>query len=63
MKRKALPWWLEPGPEICPFCEGRIHFEALLFCATCDRPVCTTCLVDVSRKALCPECYAETGGA
>lgn len=64
MKRKALPWWLEPGPESCPFCEGQLHFEALVYCADCDRPICPTCQVEVvSRRVLCPECYAETGGA
>jgi hypothetical protein len=65
MKSKALPWWLEPGPEICPFCEVHLHFEVMLYCATCDRPICPTCQVEImeSRSVLCPECYAETGGA
>lgn len=59
MSKKPLPWWLEAGPENCPFCAGRVHFEALAYCADCDRPVCPTCLVPADR-ALCPEC-AEAG--
>lgn len=65
MSRKQFPWWLEAGPESCPFCESRVHFEAVVYCSDCDRPVCPTCLAELleSRSVLCPECHAETGGA
>lgn len=65
MHVKQIPWWLEAGPQSCPFCEGRLHFEALLYCAECDRPICPTCLQELheSRSALCPECYDERGPA
>lgn len=61
MSKKHLPWWLETGPETCPFCTGRLHVEVLSFCADCDRPVCPTCLVEESR-VLCPECAEEGTG-
>lgn len=53
------PWWLEPGPETCPFCEIRLHFEAVCYCPECDQPICPTCVVEVyaPRQILCPECY------
>lgn len=64
MHIRQLPWWLEEGPESCPFCDSRLHYEALLYCADCDRPVCPTCLVEhlESRSVLCPECHDERGG-
>lgn len=64
MTGKKQPWWLEPGAETCPFCETRLHFEALVYCTDCDRPVCPICLVEIreSRRLLCPECHAEAGG-
>lgn len=57
------PWWLEPGPEICPFCEVHFHFEAASWCADCDRPLCQTCLIEVfsRRRVLCPDCHAQAG--
>ena len=65
MNLRRLPWWLEAGAEACPFCEIRLHFEALAFCVDCDRPICATCLVErlESRTVLCPECHAGRGGA
>ncbi len=64
MSEKQFPWWLETGAGSCPFCENRLHFEALVYCTDCDRPVCPTCLEKApeSRSVLCPECHAEAGG-
>ncbi|WP_148863522.1 hypothetical protein [Marinobacter fonticola] len=55
-------WWLSPGGEYCPFCEGSWHAEALAYCIACDRPVCHTCVIDEvqSSDLLCPECAAES---
>lgn len=59
-KPSPTPWWLEPGPETCPFCEIRLHFEAIGYCSECDQPICPTCALEVlaTRQVLCPECYS-----
>lgn len=55
-------WWLSPGGEYCPFCEGAMHAEALAYCIGCDRPVCHVCVVDSidSNDLLCPECATQS---
>lgn len=55
---KQLPWWLEEGTESCPFCGNRFHFEALVYCRDCDRPICPACLVE-GHRVRCPECRTE----
>jgi hypothetical protein len=59
-KPSPLPWWLESGPETCPFCEIRVHLEATYHCPACDQPICTTCAVTVfkTRQVLCPDCHS-----
>ncbi len=59
--RKQLPWWLEKGAAVCPFCEDRLHVEALAYCSDCDRPICPACLVAEGHRALCPECHSDMG--
>ena len=61
MNGNKLPWWLEAGAESCSFCESPLHYEAMVFCVDCDRPVCPACLVERDRSALCPECHDERG--
>ncbi len=52
------PWWLEPGPEHCDFCQYSFHYEAGYHCVHCDRPVCPVCVVSVRAEhtVTCPEC-------
>ena len=56
---QVTAWWLEPGPETCPFCEARFHFEATCYCSHCDQPICPACVIEVfaSRQVLCPQCH------
>ncbi|HKK53723.1 MAG TPA: hypothetical protein VKA74_19165 [Myxococcota bacterium] len=58
---KAAPWALEPGPEVCGFCDRAYHIEAGAFCVDCDRPACPLCIVEVreSRCLVCPDCREE----
>lgn len=55
------PWWLQPGPESCDVCLGAVHYEALVHCSACDRPLCPACAVTVfeRRIVLCPDCAEE----
>ena len=52
------PWWLEPGSEQCPSCEGHYRYEAGYFCLRCDAPVCPVCVryLRVSGDMICPRC-------
>jgi hypothetical protein len=65
MTRQApQPWWLEPGPEVCPSCGCHYHEEAGYWCCVCDRPVCPLCVVLLREPpvACCPDCRAEEPG-
>ncbi|SHF45415.1 hypothetical protein SAMN02745148_02664 [Modicisalibacter ilicicola DSM 19980] len=56
-----VPWWLEAGPETCPFCQRRFHAEAGYYCVSCDRPLCCFCVLEQweTRSAICPDCREE----
>lgn len=61
---KAIAWWLDPGLEQCVSCQVHIHWEAVTFCAACDRPMCALCLIyDLpSSEVICAECAAQLSG-
>lgn len=58
---KDISWWLNPGLEQCVVCQAHIHWDAVKFCATCDRPMCSLCLVYnlPSSEAICKQCAAR----
>lgn len=57
-QRDEHGWWLEAGSETCDFCEVRFHYEIAVYCAGCDRTMCSLCVMFVARtaKPACPEC-------
>jgi hypothetical protein len=54
----TLPWWLEPGEELCEHCLIVYRYEAGFRCAECDGPFCPSCLarVTISAEIVCPAC-------
>lgn len=57
----SSPFWADPGPDICDFCEFFYYTEVGYHCTECDRPVCPSCMVTLYefRAVLCPECSEE----
>jgi len=45
MRKRALlvPWWLEDGTELCPFCHHLYIYETEHRCSKCDQASCEHC--------------------
>ncbi|MCF8060901.1 MAG: hypothetical protein K9M82_00155 [Deltaproteobacteria bacterium] len=60
-QKPDLPWWIDGGGEICPFCGQAYAYEMELRCVLCDAPVCPFCASEAYECA-CPDCAPRPEG-
>jgi membrane associated rhomboid family serine protease len=51
------------GAEPTPTCYRHHDRETLVSCSSCDRPICTSCMVQAAVGVKCPECAGRPTGA
>lgn len=51
-----------PGAEVAPTCYRHSDRPTLISCSNCDRPICTSCMVQAAVGMRCPECAGQAAG-
>lgn len=53
---------METSPEAHPTCYRHPGRETLVSCSSCERPICTSCMVQAAVGVRCPECAGRPTG-
>ena len=51
-----------PNPDATPTCYRHRDRETLVSCSNCERPICTSCMVQAAVGVRCPECAGRPTG-